>query len=501
MPADLFLGIDCGTQSIRAALFAADGRCLGAASQTYVTKYPQPGWAEQSPADWWQGLVGAVRSAVEGHGHRLGGIGVDAAACTMLAVDRQGAPIGDAIMWMDTRAQAEAGELCAALGETPPRAWEFGPAKLLWLKRAKPEAYAAAHAFCEAGDWLTLQLTGELTASIDTAYSFWLYSREKEDWPRALCSRLGLVDALPRLPSRVLPLGAPTGRLTASVAQSLGLPEGVPVFRVGSDVMSAAIGLNAFRPGRFGGIMGSSTILSTFSAEPVRFPGVKCMRTSLGLYRLSASQPASGSTAGWVARQFSNGDIPSFELWDAEAEAIGPGAGGVMFTVDLQGNRTPHDDPGARGHVWGLSLHTRQAEIYRAALEGTAYGVDQLLVALSGAGVTCDEIFACGGISRSPLWMQIHSDVTGRVFHVVEEQHSTSLGSAIIAAAGSGYFKSLKDAADAMVRVAKTYRPNPASQKAYSELSAIHREVYPAMKRMQQRLAEVRQRAQKEARP
>jgi sugar (pentulose or hexulose) kinase len=495
-PQQLFLGIDGGTQGVRVGLFTERGECVSAASRTYSTEFPAAGWAEQDPSTWWEALRAACHEVIDHpsvDGRQIAAVGLDTTACTVVALGAKNQVLCPAIMWMDTRAREQGDRLCAALGRNEPRAWEWGPSKILWLKENRPAVYASASAFLEACDWMTYQLTGAITGSQDTAFSFWLYGREGGGWPTALYRAAGLEETLPRLPQRILRLGEIVGALTDWASAQTGIPAGIAVVRGGSDVMSAAVGLNAITPGRVGAVMGSSTIFSTFRVDPIALPGVKCMKTSLGgLCRLSASQPASGSAVTWFMRQFArSASDPSSELlqaMDAEARLVGPGAGGVLFAIDLQGNRTPHNDPLSRGVIWGLSLHTTRAHVYRAALEGTAYGAAELLGALAAGGVHIKEVFACGGITRSPVWMQIHADVVGRPFHVVREQHTATLGSAILAA-GSVHFPSLNRAADQMVQVATNYAPDLGAGAQYDRYLELYRATYPAMRGLHHGLA------------
>ncbi|MGH3145730.1 MAG: FGGY family carbohydrate kinase, partial [Rubrobacter sp.] len=229
------LGIDFGTESVRVGIFDPEGTPVVFAGEAYSLKHPRPGWAEQDPDEWWSCLVKATRRALEEGDvspEEIAGLSVDATTCTVVALDRRDRVLRPAIMWMDVRAVDQA--LRVQQTEDPALKYngfarvsaEWMPSKALWLKENEPDTYENAEHVCECLDWVTRRLTGEWTASINTASFRWYYDRNEGGFPESLYGALGLDDLLGKFPQQVLDMGEVVGGLRKEVAEELGLPAG-----------------------------------------------------------------------------------------------------------------------------------------------------------------------------------------------------------------------------------------------------------------------------------
>ncbi len=497
----LFLGLDIGTQSVRAVVIDEQGICHGYGVRPLDTTYPHPGWAEQDARQWWQAVCGAVPEALSRAGitnNSVAAIGLDCTACTVIPCSLDATPLTRALLWMDQRAHREAAEI-SATGDSSLRyvsgvvSPEWMLPKALWLKRHRPELYARTERMVECTDWLMYRLTGSWTLSLNHVAVKWNYVRPEGGWSQALLHRVGLEDLAEKWPQQIVPLGQGQGRLTATAAEQLGLREGIPVAQGGIDAYLGMLGLGAVGAGDLAMIVGSSTCHLATSPTPVLGSGMLgCFpdAVSEGLYTLEGGQTSTGSILDWYRRHFAGTQQVQaertgraiWELLDEEAAGVPPGCDGLLCLDSWQGNRCPLKDPQARGAWVGLTLSHGTGHLYRSLYEATACGTRHILDDLRSHGFQVQRIFAGGGGVRSRLWMQIHADVLDLPIHLPAESEACALGAALVAATHSGYFNSLKEAAASMVRLREIIEPQPSTKAIYKDLYERYRKLYPALR-------------------
>jgi FGGY-family pentulose kinase len=488
----MFLGIDGGTEAVRAAVFDARGQRLATGVRRYATQFPEPGWAEQDPVDWWNAIVGAVRDCLAAPGisaEAVQGIGVDATTCTLLAVNANGEPLRPALLWMDVRASDQARHI----GQTGHPALQYSlagvsaewmPAKALWLKENEPETYHASAYFLEYVDWIIYRLTGRFTLNLNTITQRWYYSRPDGGWPGDFYAQIGIGDVLDKFPQTILPLGHTAGGLHPDAAEALGLRPGIPVAAGGGDAFVGLLGLGVVQPGSLGVVMGSSNVVSGLSPTPIHFPGAFGSFPDAvipGLHLLEGGQVSTGSILNWFKRNFAVGlaDAPFlYEMLDAEAANVPIGSDGLIVLDYFQGNRTPHTDAQARGCIVGLSLQSSRAHVYRALMEGIAYGLREILDTFRTHDYHAQQIITCGGATRSPLFMQIYTDVLGLPLVTTQEPEASMLGAAVLAAVAAGAYPDLSTASLAMTQRQRVYQPCAEAHAAYTFYFDMYRRVY-----------------------
>jgi ribulokinase len=499
------LAIDAGTEALKAALYDLRGVKVATAACAYKTYFPHPGWAEQSPAEWWAALVRAVRDVVAEaavDGREIRGICADATTCTLIPMGADGTELGNALLWMDVRAAAEAQTIFE--GGHPALQYclagvnaEWMPPKMAWLKAHEPARYAAMAYLLEYTDWIAYRLTGRFTLNRNTVTQRWFYHTPSGGWPHEFLAAIGLADLADKFPAAVLGIGEPVGPLCAEVAGQLGLPAGIPVLAGGGDAFIGILGQGVTQPGDLGMILGTSNVLSALSATEFHCPGIfgsfpDALMTGLNL--VEAGQVSTGAILSWFKRTFMaeaeqralERGQSIYQLLDAEAAATPPGADGLVVLDYFQGNRTPHTDSLARGAIWGLSLNHTRGHIFRALMEGIAYGVQDILQTFAQQGFQVERLFASGGATRSPLFMQIYADVTGRTIYLPCDPEASLLGSAVVAAVGAGAYPDFTAAAQGMVTLAGSYTPDPANHDAYTYYQQSYQATYPQLKPLMQ---------------
>lgn len=490
------LGVDGGTESLRAGIFDLSGNPVAFAASGYETRFPAPGRAEQDPRDWWRALGEAVRGALREariSPAEILALSVDTTCCSVVLLDNQGDPVRPALIWMDVRAADEARDLVATgdpalvvnAGGAGPVSAEWMLPKALWLQRNEPRNYAAATTVCEYQDYLNLHLTGRRVASINNAAVRWHYRADAGGWPLSLIDALGLGDLREKWPGEVVRLGEVIGGLTPRAAAHLGLPANLPVAQGGADAFIAMIGLGAIRPGTMAFITGSSHLHLAITAKPFHGRGIWGTYADAvlpGAHVVEGGQTSTGSVVAWLKRLLGEG--ASYAALNAEAAAVPPGCDGLVVQDHFQGNRTPHTDARSRGALVGLSLNHTRGHVFRAVLEGIAFGSELILETMRTNGYRPDEIVIAGGATRSDLWLQIHADVSNVPLTLTRVPDAPALGSAILAAVAAGAYGSIQEAASRMVAVARRIEPSAASHAAYRDAYAAYKRAYPALARI-----------------
>ncbi|MFO0926510.1 MAG: FGGY-family carbohydrate kinase [Gemmataceae bacterium] len=503
MPAaPLFLGLDVGTQSVRAAVYGLDGTCHGYATAPLETFHPHPAWAEQDAAQWWQATRTAVPAAMaraQAKPDDVVAVGLDATACTVIPCALDGTPLRRALLWMDQRSFREAVQVSATndpalryvSGVVSP---EWMLPKALWLKRHEPELYHRADRIVECTDWFMHRLTGRWTLSLNNVTVKWDHVRPLGGWSDAFLSAAGLDDLRAKWPAEIVPLGKGDGRLTREAADELGLRAGTPVAQGGIDAYLGMLGMGAVGPGDLAMILGSSTCHLAMTEKPVLGSGLLgCYPDAVveGVYTVEGGQTSTGSILDWYRRHLAGNEAQQAEkdgrnvwdLLDGQAAAVPAGCDGLVCLDYWQGNRCPLKDPRARGAWWGLTLSHGPGHLVRSIYEATACGTRHILEDAARFGLRVDRVFAGGGGARSRLWLQVHADVLGLPIHVPRDPEACARG-ALVAAVHAGHFPDLGAAAAAMVRMAGVVEPTAASRDAHDALYARYRATYPALREL-----------------
>lgn len=505
------IGLDGGTEGLRVGIFDTDGRPVVFVRTPYATEYPRPGWAEQDPEEWWNAVVSGIRSALSRTGIAGGDIAsitLAATSCSLVCLDASGAPLRPAIIWMDVRAGDEANEVAACGSESlrlsggKHASAEWLPSKALWLSRNQPEIYNRTTWLAEYVDFITWRLSGERTASLNTAAIRSYYDAENGGWPHELFSTLGLHDLEDKLPDTVLPMGAVAGALSRSAQEELGLPSSVSIVVGGADALVAQIGMGTVVPGELALITGSSHLALLQSEKRTHGDGTfggYPHAVIEGQYTIEGGQTSTGSMLEWYRRLIDDGEYSAkfFESLTPLAELLPVGSEGLLVLDHWQGNRTPYIDARSRGALMGLTLSHRREHIYRALIESVCFGTENTLERFRDQGHEITRAVVCGGAVNSPLWLQLHANVSALTLEVNDVAEAATLGSAILGAVGSGLFPTINDAVTAMVHSSRVIEPDMDAHAEYLPFFEAYKEAYKKLRDVLHFLASA-QRAQRE---
>ena len=490
-----FLGVDVGTTGVKAVAFSADGAQIASAYEEYPLLFPFRGAAELDSAR----VIAAARRviasvAAQSASDPVQSIGVasQGEAFTPLAAD--GSVLGNGMVSSDTRAadlvpafsEAFGAErLYGTTGHTPYPMYSLY--KLLWLRDNQPEVWRGMSRILFMQDLVAYTLTGEMATDPSLAARSMLYDVSAGDWSPEVLHALVLDAAC--LP-RIVPSGTPCGGVTAEAASELGLAAGIPVACCGHDQPVGAVGCGASNPGVAAFSIGTVECICPALDRLILDPLL--MRSNLasyphvigGLWTTVLFSITAGSVLRWLRDQVAVSETEQAAADGVDAysrimDAASPEPSRLVVLPHFGPTGTPHFDPDGAGAVFGLKLSTTRAELFRGFLEGISYEMKWNLDTLAGAGLNVTELRAVGGGARSPIWMQIKSDILGVPLSTMRVSESTCLGAARLAGVGAGLLE--PEAAEAWAVVGRTFEPDPNRTALYEERFAIYRDLYQSM--------------------
>ncbi len=475
-----YLGIDLGTSAVKVLVLDDQGAARARTSHSYPTHAPRPGWAEQSPDDWWQAVCAATREAIATAGVPIASVGLSGQLNGFVLLDEADRPLADAVIWLDIRATGET----AALAERADFAALTGNAlspicvlpKLAWMAAQRPDLMAETGRIALAKDYILLRLTGVLATDPSDALSTAMTEIGGLGWSPDL---VGLASLDPgRLPP-IRPSAEQAGTVTAQAARETGLAPGTPVATGAGDVAALAVGCGVVDVGRIAITLGTAghVVAQATAHRPAGDAGLWQLPHALARSQLWLGLIMSGGLSlSWFRSILGHAGPPDYATLDALAQGVPPGSEGATFLPFLEGAATPYNQPDARGAFLGLSSAHGTGHLVRAVMEGVAFNARQCVEALAAAGAPADEVRLAEGGAQSPLWCQIIADTLDRPVHLIAERDTSAAGAAILGrAAATG--ASVKDTARSAVRIERTFDPSPPSVDA---LDAAH-ERYAAL--------------------
>ncbi len=499
------LGIDIGTSSCKATVFAPDGTAVVSASASYPVYYPKSGWAEQDPADWWNGACEALRLIRESgkvQPEEIAGIGIDGQSWSAVALDSAGQTLTRTPIWMDTRASAICERLNHEIGEDRIFAVSgnrlqasYTTPKVLWYQENMPGVYEQTQKILQCNGYLVYRLTGAITQDICQAYGWHCFDMRKGVWDDEMARELGIPKRF--LPD-IVPCDAVAGYVTKEAARQTGLPEGTPVVAGGLDAACGTLGAGVLHEGETqeqGGQAGGMSICTgTYRADPDL---ILSYHVVPGRWLLQGGTVGGGGVMRWLEEQFGAYERSmekekgsSFDQLTQLASEIAPGSDGTVFLPYMSGERSPIWDPYAKGVLYGLDFTKTKGHVVRAMMEGTAFALRHNLETAQQAGARVDRMISVGGSANSALWTQIKADVTGKPIWVSRSDTATTLGAAMLAGVGCGVYSSYEEAVQLTRRETTAYEPDREKAKVYGENYAVYRALYENLKELMRKGAE-----------
>ncbi len=463
------LGIDVGTSGLKAVLVDENGKVLKQASAEYPISFPQPGWSEQNPEDWWK----AAQKVIAEIGERPDAIGLTGQMHGAVFLDANDEVIRPAILWNDQRTTAECEEIDQTFGKgqvreitcNPPLTGFQAP-KILWLRNHEPQNYERLRSVLLPKDYIRFKLTGVKASDVSDASGVGLFDVPKRAWSGEMIRALGLSEGL-------FPNVWESDEATAKTR------EGVPVVAGGGDQAAGAVGTGTVVPGVVSISLGTSGVVFTCLESP-RYDPAGASHTFAHANRAWHAMGVMLSCGGAV--KWFRDTLAKEGGYSAMADAGAwsrPGANGVTFLPYLTGERCPHNDPYATGSFSGLRASTGYEDMARALFEGVSFGLFEGFEALQKLGASADILRVTGGGAKSDFWMQLLADVFGKPCVRVEVDEGPAFGAAILAGVGIGLWSDIAQACSQIVRTTDRFDPTGID---YKEPYVLYRELYQTLK-------------------
>jgi len=494
MNAALLLGIDIGTTATKAILVDPAGQLLVEAERPCTLRSPQPGWAEEDAEAWWQNVCALVPECLQRagvHARQVAAVGVSGMVPTLVLLDEAGQALHPSIQQNDARAveqiaffqaRTDPADILQRTGSAITQQ-SIGP-KLLWLRQHEPEKLARARWVMGSYDFIVYRLTGQASIERNWALESGLFDLHTQDWDEALLElatirreQLGSV----HLPAQVV------GGVTPAAATATGLAVGTPVVAGSADHIASAFSAGLKDPGdllvKLGGAGDILYCLDQIFVDPRLFLDYHVIP---GKFLVNGCMASSGSLIRWFRDHFAPG--ASFAELDAEAASLPAGSEGLILLPYFLGEKTPLQDPLARGTLVGLTLSHTRAHVYRAVLEGISFGFYHHLVVLEERGLHATHARVTNGGARSPLWKQITADVLGLRLEHIAQHPGSSLGAAFVAGMGVGVFQEWGEI-ERFISIASVTEPDAERHQQYRQQFQLYRELYERLKTLYPRLA------------
>ncbi|MGA8247623.1 MAG: FGGY family carbohydrate kinase [Nocardioides sp.] len=495
------IGCDVGSQGTNAALFTVDGTLVASSYQEHRLSYPRPGWAEQDPTEWLDAIRAGVRRLVDGlpaGGSAVKAISFGSQLDGVVVCDARRRPLRPALIWMDRRAEDQAAELAKRIAPA-----DFYGAvgvnldsshavfKALWVRDNEPDVFTRAALLLPPGAYVVGEVTGEVACDYSNASSLGLLDVRTRHWSQPV---LDAAEIAPEMLPRLVGGTEVVGTVAPGFAEATGLAPSCLVVAGCGDEMSATLGAGVFAPGEVCDVVGTAEPVCAVTLAPRADPTmlVECHpHGDADTWLMENPGFVSGGNLRWWRDHFGatereaearGGPDAYVQLVDDAAE-VPAGADGLLFLPCMQGAMSPEWNGAARAAFFGLTLAHTRAHLTRAVLEGSAFALRDILLAMVAAGVDVHRVTIVGGGAKSDLWRQIKADVIGLPVRTPTNVETTATGAAILAAVGGGEHASVADAVDAFVSYEpREYEPDAERHQQYLEAHARYRELYFALK-------------------
>lgn len=481
----LYIGVDLGTSAVKLLLMDGSGKIENIVSREYPLDFPHPGWSEQRPEDWWAAVVDGIKALVADHDKsQVAGISFGGQMHGLVILDDQDQVIRPAILWNDGRTMEEVDYLNNVIGKDKLSQYTaniafagFTAPKLLWVEKNEPENFARIKKIMLPKDYIAYKLTGVHCTDVSDASGMLLLDVKNRRWSPEM---LEICHIREEQLAKVYESYEVVGTLKPEVAELLGLPVGCKVAAGAGDNAAAAVGTGTVGDGMCNISLGTSgtIFISSRNFGVDENNALHAFGHADGYYHLMGCMLSAASCNKWWMD-----DIIGTKDYGKEQQAIEKlGENHVFFLPYLMGERSPHNDPNARGTFIGLTMDNTRADMTQAVLEGVAFAMRDSFEVARSLGIHIERTKICGGGAKSPLWCQIMANVLGIRVDLLESEEGPGMGGAMLAAVACGEYESVEAAAKAIVRVVDTIEPEAELVEKYEKKYRQFARIYPTVK-------------------
>lgn len=480
-----YIGMDLGTSAVKLLLMDGNGQIEKIVSKEYPLYFPHPGWSEQKPEDWFAQTMEGLKELLAGCDKRkVAGISFGGQMHGLVVLDEADAVIRPAILWNDGRTTEECDYLNHVIGKETLSAYTanisftgFTAPKILWMKKNEPENFAKIKKIMLPKDYIAYKLTGVHCTDVSDASGMLLFDVKNRCWSEEMLDICGIRR---EQMARVYESYECVGCVLPEIAAELGIPKTVKVAAGAGDNAAAAVGTGTVGDGACNISLGTSgtIFISSEKFNVDQYNALHAFAHADGYYHLMGCMLSAASCNKWWMDE-----ILGTTAYAAEQQAINAlGENHVYFLPYLMGERSPHNDPYARGTFIGMTMDTTRADMTQAVLEGVAFALRDSLEIARALGISIERTKICGGGARSLLWKKIIANVLNIKVDVPENEEGPALGGAMLAAVACGEYANVAEAAEKMVKVVHTVVPDAVLADKYEKRYQKFRQIYPACK-------------------
>lgn len=481
----LYIGVDLGTSAVKLLLMNEKGEILNITSKEYPIFFPKPGWSEQNPTDWWEKSVEGIKELTKDYDKsQVVGISFGGQMHGLVILDENDEVIRPALLWNDGRTAAETDYLNEKIGKDKLSQYTaniaftgFTAPKILWIKNNEPDNFAKIKKIMLPKDYLAYKMTGNHCTDASDASGMLLFDVKNRCWSKEM---MEICSVKEEQLAKVYESYEAVGHLTPEAAEALGLSTDVVVAAGAGDNAAAAVGTGTVGDGSCNISLGTSgtIFISSKNFGVDENNALHSFAHADGKYHLMGCMLSAASCNKWWMDT-----IIGTNDYAKEQESITKlGENNVYFLPYLMGERSPHNDPDARGTFIGMTMDTTRSDMTQAVLEGVAFALRDSLEVARKLGIKIDRSKICGGGAKSPLWKKIIANVLNVKIDVIESEEGPALGGAMLAAVACKEFDSVEAAADAIVKITDTIEPDEKLVEAYNKKYNVFKQLYPQLK-------------------
>ena len=481
----LYIGIDLGTSAVKLLMMTEKGEIVKVVSKEYPLYFPHPGWSEQHPEDWYEQSIEGLKELLDGCDRsEVAGISFGGQMHGLVILDEKDKVIRPAILWNDGRTTTETDYLNTVIGKETLSAYTaniafagFTAPKILWVKENEPEKFARIAKIMLPKDYLAYRLTGSFCTDLSDASGMLLLDVKNRTWSEEMLKICSITkEQLPKLYESYEAVGC----VKKELAKELGLSDHVVVAAGAGDNAAAAVGTGTVGDGMCNISLGTSgtIFISSDQFGVDKYNALHAFDHADGHYHLMGCMLSAASCNKWWMD-----DIVGTKDYAEEQKQIEKlGENHVYFLPYLMGERSPHNDPAARGTFLGMTMDTTRADMTQAVLEGVAFGLRDCLEIARSLGISLERTKIVGGGAKSPLWRKIIANALGLKVDVPACEEGPSMGGAMLAMVACGAYPDVVSAADAIVKIVDTVEPDPELVEKYNGRYEQFKKIYPAVK-------------------
>ncbi len=483
----LFIGIDLGTSAVKLVLMDENGKIENIVSKEYPLSFPQPGWSEQKPEDWYTQSIQGLKELLDGFDKsQVAGISFGGQMHGLVVLDAEDKVLRPAILWNDGRTTKETDYLNQVIGKDKLSEYTaniafagFTAPKILWMRENEPELFAKIEKIMLPKDYLAYCLSGVHCTDYSDASGMLLLDVKNRCWSETMMDICGITRK--QLPD-LFESYEVVGTVKPEVAEELGISPSVKVIAGAGDNAAAAVGTGTVGEGRCNLSLGTSGTLfiSSKNFGVDQNNALHAFAHADGCYHLMGCMLSAASCNKWWMDEI----LQTKDYAKEQVDIVDLGENNVFYLPYLMGERSPHNNPLARATFIGMSMDSTRTDMTQAVLEGVAYGLRDSLEVARSLGIKIERTKICGGGAKSPLWKKIIANVMNLKVDVVACEEGPGYGGAILAAVGCGVYANVEEATQKLVQVVETIEPEQELVEKYEKQYQKFKVIYPALKQV-----------------